>query len=220
MTESMKALRDLTIVIATFLGVQALLSLSELPFTGPITVLASLAVATWCLRRRGAGWPSLGLARRHSALRLALMIFATFVVAYLAAGVTTAIATKLLGLPAINYAHYGDLHGNLPRLALLLIIAWTSAGFGEEMLFRGFVLTRLETALGQTKVALILAVILQAILFGIAHYKQGPSGIILTGVIGLIMGTFYARFRNLWQLIIAHSLIDTASLVALYMGMK
>jgi membrane protease YdiL (CAAX protease family) len=103
---------------------------------------------------------------------------------------------------------------------MFLIIAWTSAGFGEEMLFRGFFLTRLEGLLGKTRLALMLAVVLQAMLFGLSHYKQGPSGILVTGMIGLVFGTFYARGRNLWPLIIAHGLMDAVSLVGLYAGVK
>lgn len=140
----MKNAGDLVTVIGTFIVTQAFLSILDVPLGGTIATIASLAMASWRLERQGSDWSALGLAHRYSPLRLIGMVFATAIAAVLAGGATGAVTTKILGWPAVGYAHYGDLHGNLPQLALLLIIAWTTAGFGEEMLFRGFFLTRLE----------------------------------------------------------------------------
>ena len=68
--------------------------------------------------------------------------------------------------------------------------------------------------------ALVLAVVAQAVLFGLAHYRQGPTGILLTATIGLVFGAVYARTRSLWPLIVAHIAMDTVSLVGLYAGAR
>jgi membrane protease YdiL (CAAX protease family) len=54
--------------------------------------------------------------------------------------------------------------------------------------------------------------------FGLAHAYQGATGILVTGVLGLVFGLLYLRSKSLWPLVIAHGLIDTLSLVALYAG--
>jgi membrane protease YdiL (CAAX protease family) len=66
----------------------------------------------------------------------------------------------------------------------------------------------------------MLAVVLQALLFGLSHYKQGQTGVLLACVVGLVCGIFYARGCNLWPLIVCHGLLDTLSLVGLYAGVK
>ena len=88
------------------------------------------------------------------------------------------------------------------------------------MLFRGFTLTRLEGLFGGGRTAVALAVVGQALLFGVAHSKQGATGIMLTATIGLVFGAVYARTRTLWPLIVAHIVMDTVSLVALYAGAR
>ena len=71
--------------------------------------------------------------------------------------------------------------------------------------------------LGGTKVAWAVACLIQAILFGLIHAYQNPLGMLLTGSIGLVMGVvFLSTARNLWVPIIAHTLYDTARVIAFY----
>jgi hypothetical protein len=60
-------------------------------------------------------------------------------------------------------------------LLLWLGIVWTAAAFGEEMFFRGYLITRLETALGGSSFAPFLAVIFAAALW-IGIQKGAVSG--------------------------------------------
>ncbi|PYV54895.1 MAG: hypothetical protein DMG98_16980 [Acidobacteria bacterium] len=56
-------------------------------------------------------------------------------------------------------------------------------------------------------------------LFGYGHYYKGPSGIVDSGMAGLILGAaFLLSGRNLWVCILAHGFIDTFAIVALYFG--
>jgi uncharacterized protein len=58
-----------------------------------------------------------------------------------------------------------------------------------------------------------------AILFGVGHYYKGPTGIVDSGVAGLILGAAYLLSgRNLWAAVLAHGLIDTFGVVVLYFG--
>jgi membrane protease YdiL (CAAX protease family) len=66
---------------------------------------------------------------------------------------------------------------------------------------------------------MILAIIAQAIMFGLGHSYQGLYGIVLTGAIGLVMGiTYWLGGRWLLPVILAHGLVDTISITQVYLG--
>jgi membrane protease YdiL (CAAX protease family) len=55
--------------------------------------------------------------------------------------------------------------------------------------------------------------------FGYGHFYKGPSGIVDSGVAGLILGAAYLLSgRNLWTTVLAHGFIVTFGVVCLYFG--
>ena len=84
----------------------------------------------------------------------------------------------------------------------------------EELLDRGFLMNWFEQLFSKTSFATILAVVLQAAIFGFRHSYDLSERSITVGLIGLVMGTAYVVFgRNLWPLIIAHVILNTMSMV-------
>ena len=72
----------------------------------------------------------------------------------------------------------------------------------------------IERMFSGTLVATILAVILQAVIFGFRHSYDLSERSITVGLIGLAMGIGYVAFgRNLWPLILAHCLLNTMSMI-------
>ena len=64
-----------------------------------------------------------------------------------------------------------------------------------------------------------LGIVIVSILFGYGHYYKGPSGIIDSGIAGLILGTAYMLVgRNLWVCIFAHGFIDTFGVIDAFFG--
>ena len=64
-----------------------------------------------------------------------------------------------------------------------------------------------------------VATVLVSVLFGYGHYYKGPTGIIDSGVAGLILGTAYiVSGRNLWACILAHGFIDTVGVTFAFFG--
>ena len=56
-------------------------------------------------------------------------------------------------------------------------------------------------------------------LFSLAHFAEGPMGLVTNGVFGLVLGASYLLSgRNLWVTIIAHGLANTLRFVLLYLG--
>jgi len=99
----------------------------------------------------------------------------------------------------------------------VVAVGWFAAGFGEELMWRGFLLDRFARLPG-IESRIWLAVVLQAAVFGLPHiYEGGASGIIVTGAVGLFFGWLRLRQRgNLWALVIAHALVDTTSILVAY----
>jgi len=111
--------------------------------------------------------------------------------------------------------------GEAPQVArfALLPAVWLIAAFGEEIFFRGFLMTTIAEVLGGSRVAWILAVAAQAVAFGLIHAYQGPAQAISIGIGGAVYGAaFLLSKRNLWPLILVHGVNDTLGLILLYSG--
>lgn len=195
-------------------------------YSGPMSLLFTLIVLTLYMRARGVTWRDMGLVRLPGWKAKALVIPKAIVpFALFAAAVSLVLfAGEPMGLTRTDTggveARWGSVEGNLPMLLLWLAIVWTSAAFGEEMFFRGFMVTRLADGLAGVPGRLAIAVILPALIFGYGHYYyQGLFGLVMTGLIGLAFGiAFLLLRRNLWPLVLIHGVIDTLNFVALYRG--
>ena len=92
-----------------------------------------------------------------------------------------------------------------PYLALAI-----TAGLCEEFLYRGFAMAALMHA-GLTA---WLVILLSSILFGLAHSYQGRGGIVMTFIVGLVLGASRLAYNSLVPAIFWHSAIDTVAGVA------
>jgi uncharacterized protein len=109
--------------------------------------------------------------------------------------------------------------GNWKAALLSLLIIWTFAAFGEELGYRGYLLTRAADVGGRSRAAYWVGMLFVSVLFGYGHYYKGPAGVIDSGVAGLVLGTAYLLSRrNLWVCILAHGCIDTVAVIAWFMG--
>jgi membrane protease YdiL (CAAX protease family) len=187
---------------------------------GPVAVITALVAATWRLRVRGARLAGLGLCRPRRLWTVPLWVLALFATT-IALSALMDMAAPFLHAPPPNMARFAAIEGNPIELAKILVISWTTAAFGEELLFRGFLRAGLEGLLGGMWAAPLIAVIAQAVLFGLAHGYQGPRGMVMAGGVGLIYGVGYLlNGRNLWPLVIAHGVTDSLAMVVLFLGLK
>jgi membrane protease YdiL (CAAX protease family) len=112
-----------------------------------------------------------------------------------------------------------EITGNIKVALLALLIVWTFAAFGEEISYRGYLLTRAADLGNRTTVAYWIGIIIVSVLFGYGHYYKGPTGILDSGIAGLILGMAYiVSGRNLWACILAHGFIDTVGVVMVFFG--
>lgn len=109
--------------------------------------------------------------------------------------------------------------GNWKSLLSWLVLVWGVAAFGEEVLYRGFLMSQIFKLLGSSLLALLLNVLITSIVFGLSHSYQGRSGPWSTGIIGACLGVIYVLSGfNLWLPILVHGVIDTVELIVISLG--
>jgi membrane protease YdiL (CAAX protease family) len=90
------------------------------------------------------------------------------------------------------------------RLLFVLVVAPT-AGIVEEMLFRGFAVSRLaELVPGGAWTAAILSLVG----FALGHVYQGPLGLCRAGLLGAFLSLPFLATGSLLPSILAHTLLD------------
>ncbi len=88
-----------------------------------------------------------------------------------------------------------------------------TAGIGEEILYRGFLIQYFRHA--PLHLNLIPALMLACAVFGFAHIYQGLKGIVGTGILGLLLSAVFVITGNLLVPVILHFLIDLRILLLL-----
>lgn len=178
-----------------------------------------LALGWLSLWLRGVGWKGVGLARpaswgRTVALGAAVGVF----LQVLSEFVTEPLLTAITHQPT-DVSEFRPLVGNVKLFFLYLVVVWTLAAFGEEMTYRGYVLNRAADLGDRRPWAWIAGLLFMTVLFGFGHSYQGLTGMLDTGIHGLLLGALYlASGRNLWVCIIAHGVTDTVALIMVFLG--
>lgn len=189
----------------------------------PLNIL--MLIYIWVgLKLRGESWGDFGLDFKSISWKegfkgvlLSLLVTVLGLAGFIFGGVLMA---SIIDTPeAANMSGYNYLKDNLGMLLLALVGVYISSSFCEEVIYRAFLINRLSE-LGQgTKKAIVAAVILSSVIFGLIHFEWGPMGIVQTGFMGLMMGICYIWFKKrLWLLILAHAYMDTILLVQLYLA--
>lgn len=219
------------VAFVTFaLASKYLLSLAFWRYAGPVSLLLTLAFLTIYMRARGLSWSRMGLGPLPTwkAKLIVIPQAALALVAFAVAVALTAIAGPAMGFEFMKEVpdkvgdRWGDVAGSLSHYLLWLGIVWTAAAFGEEMFFRGYLITRLRQLLSGVRLGSVFAVVIPALIFGYGHlYYQGWRGAVVTAAIGLAFGAMFLAFkRNLWPLILLHGVIDTLTFTAIFMQWK
>jgi len=125
----------------------------------------------------------------------------------------------LTGVP-IDYSSMSQLEGNLQVTIVWILLVWATAGFGEEIIFRGFFMRQFVKFFGESKISIALNIVLVTGFFGFMHSQQGITGQLVTWIIGaLIALIFYLRKYDLWFVIAVHGFFNTIALICIYFGL-
>ena len=184
-----------------------------------------MLIFVWAgLKLRGESWKDFGLTLKSISWREGIKVFLlsllVFVLALAGFIIGSIIMANITGIPEnANMSGYDYLKDNIGMLLLTLGGVYIVSSFGEEVIYRAFLINRISELGQETKKATIIAVILSSIIFGLVHYEWGPMGIVQTGFMGLALGICYIKLKKrLWILILAHAYMDTILMVQMYLA--
>jgi membrane protease YdiL (CAAX protease family) len=203
---------EFALVVAIYIGRQHhILKVSATPYL--------LLLACISLRLRGVQWKRIGFTRYRT--------WAKTLVPGIAYGVglelfdlfgKQPLLTRLLGKPP-DLSSFIAVRGNLKFALFAIALIWILAAFGEEFVYRGYLMNRVADLGRGTRTAWIVSLFVISALFGFSHYQQGLTGIVEEGSDGLILGLMYLAYRrNLAIPIVAHGVCDTIDIALLFLG--
>jgi len=219
MTPAVASARHTTILTAIFLGLAVMGAVSQRAGTHPgsapspppvLPLYISLMAGEWGLflyvwraglRRRGTSLLELVGGEWGSAqavLRDAL----------LAVGLWGGTVLLLAGMERVLHTgQAAPISGFLPRRPVemgLWVLLSLSAGFCEELIFRGYFMRQFAAWTRSRWIGLLL----QALLFGVSHGYQGVAACIRITVFGVLFGLMAMWRRSLRPGMMAHALTD------------
>jgi uncharacterized protein len=216
----MTRLRDNKWLIIAELTLALLIMVVYLADFIPLSATPFLLLLGWLsLRLRGIGWRQVGLRRparwRNTLLvGIAVGVLWQFFSLYL----LEPLIVLLTGKP-IDLSQFAQVKGNVFLLGLFLLLVWTLAAFGEELVYRGYLMNRVAEAAGGSGRAWAFSLIFVSVLFGLVHLYQGISGVATVIAAALVYGALYLwTGRNLWAPIIAHGVYDTVAVLLAFWG--
>ena len=224
------ALLDIALVLATFVIVKIVADPFTWQYSSIIAGFITLGIATLIVHARNTTWADFGLTWRGPVSLKAffvtlLQIVVVFVVSVGLSYLTATIAGQFFERPVEADDRFGNIVGNLPLFLWWVFLSWSVGGFMEEMVFRGYFITKLETVFSNSPASsrfsapALIAVVLSALIFGAAHlYYRGMQGAITLTVVGIIMGLFYLAFgRKLWPLVLTHGTVNTLAILGRFL---
>jgi len=178
--------------------------------SGIVPLYISLIVAEWAavyfvwaaaLRRIGTGLLDV-VGGRWTSWKMVALDLAIALPFWIVWEATGRLAHRLLG-----HDQAKSLDVVLP-LGAVEIVLWVavsiSAGFCEEVVFRGYLQKQFYALTG----SIVLAVLLQGIVFGIGHSYQGLKQVIVITLLGVLYGVLAAWRKNLRPGMLAHAWSD------------
>ncbi|MBG6130843.1 membrane protease YdiL (CAAX protease family) [Aquimarina sp. EL_43] len=163
---------------------------------------------------------SLGFQRKRlnikSLLVIAPLLGTTFFLFYYYIMVPS--VTYITGQP-IDFSVFEPYKGNLPGILNLLVFMWAAAAFGEEIVFRGYLMRQFTKFFGSSNISLVINILLFGFIFGWVHAYQGITGQIVAGITGMLLAIiFHIRKNDLWFNVAVHGFIDTVAFLFIYYG--
>lgn len=164
--------------------------------------LSAVAIALWAWQ--GRSWAALGLVPALTWGLLGVAVGFTAIVLYVLSQRRKAIDDE----EALS-----RLRGQMRNIERMLPrspdeLRWfgrlaVTAGICEELLYRGYLIWYLSSWL-----ALLPAVLVASVVFGLGHAYQGPRGIALTAGVGAFMSAIYLLTGSLFACMVIHALMD------------
>lgn len=202
------------------LAIVALIFVADWLHLIPFSKTPFLLLIGWLsLRLRKISWREIGFARYRSwAITLLFGILGGLFIEVFELFVSQPLLVLITGKQP-DLSDFKILTGNIKLTLLGFGLAWTLAAFGEELVYRGYLLNRVADFGNRTRISWIFSVIVVSIMFALAHTYQDITGVIEAGIDGFFLAVMYLRTgRNLAVPIIAHGVQDSIDLLLIFLG--
>jgi len=177
----------------------------------------TLSLLTVVLYWHGETWRKLGLRQPRDWTKFVRQVTVGMLVMLVAAYLIRHLIIWPLHLQS-RLAGFHAVQGNPSALAGLIGYILLAVGLNEELLFRGFLQTRVERLFGSSSRAAVIAAVITGIIFGLVHALQGPANLVYAGLLGIALGIIYLRAdRNLWVVVILHSVFDVQRAIQFFL---
>lgn len=206
----MASLLDVSAAAALLVGLPALTLLQLRHLDGleirPLQVYLSSAITLFLL-----GGASLALGARRGGLDAVGVVslppgaLFAWTVGLTAGGLAVLVLFRVLA-GAVGARETPFLRRLLPRTGrerVAFVGLSIAAGVGEELAYRGYLITLLAPALGGPGAAVLTSAV-----FGVLHAYQGLLGIVRTATLGGLLAAGFLLSGSLWPPILAHALLD------------
>lgn len=184
---------------------------------GFTAVLAGAATALLLVIVRGQHFRDIGFRRPRRWATVPLWAIGIMTAYFAAQALAPILISSFMELPRPDFSRYGHVYQNLPAALTMALVLPFTASIPEEIIYRGFLFDRLTSIFGSGVLGSTLTVLAAALIFGAIHFQWGLGGVLVTSIMGLVWGVaFLLCGRNLWIVIIAHSLGHILFVTQLY----
>ncbi|MGN6531635.1 MAG: CPBP family intramembrane glutamic endopeptidase [Ginsengibacter sp.] len=126
--------------------------------------------------------------------------------------------SRVIDLHPANLEDFKNVRGHFLNYIFILTAGFIVGGFYEELVFHGFVFTRIEK-IAEGKFAVPISFISTNLIFGFYHFQLGTAGILNAFLAGCAYQYLMIKFsRNLWYSIFFHAFFDAIGLTYIYLG--
>ena len=156
-------------------------SFKRVPGVGVIAAMLIIGITIWL---RDDGLFGLGFfPPKNWSTTIAWSIMFGITIQFLSTLILEPLADKITK-SRTDHSSFDNLRGNLMYFLLILVGVWVVVVFLEEIIFRGYMMGDVAELIGTSKFALAVNLIFTSAVFGLAHWYQGKSGALSTGIIG------------------------------------
>lgn len=189
-----------------------------IPLPYGFAVVITLAI-WWYLQRTHENFNDLGFSfRRFEPKAVIIGAVAAVLIFSFLQYIFFPVLTKIIPLEKANLDDFKKVRHHTGNYIFFLVLSWLGGGFYEELVFHGFIFTRLEKMI-PGKNALRISFLLTNTIFGLYHFQLGIGGVFNAFLAGSAYHALMIKYkRNLWYSIFVHGFFDTIAFTYIYLG--
>jgi hypothetical protein len=213
------SISSLTIQLVIILVVSVLLIFTGLRKQPGIGILGAIIIIVLFLWARGDPLSQIGFAPPQNWFITILMGLGLGLIIQLLSVILIEPLTEKITNSKHDHSVIDAVKGNWKVFLQWMLMVWILVAVIEEGIYRGYLMTEMMDLLGAGSIALVINLLYSSMVFGLSHGYQGSSGMLSTGIVGVILGgIFILSGFNLWLVIFTHGFIDTIGIGLIAIG--